>query len=537
MADELERALRARDLELMAQPRNPNAVRPVNPGLLDLPGGAVERLALLNQIFNPVEAIGQSMEAGSRLTASDTAAMDRLAALGDMLSGVAGVAGPAVAAGRAGIPAATAVMEGLLGASPTTQAAGDMARQFAEEEAGSVNLGGLHNALARIRDEARNMSVPYTTRGADFFQAPRTGGGRAKDPALYTPYSSLRQDVPPSEWEVSGREFVGLAENPQFVTPERLEGATLFGYTADPTMTNRTIESLNQAQFEAPVMQQGGHVFVDEPGRGFASELAAMRAKQLAWDRARAEGKRPVVTPMVMGTASGDASQHVSQTLVRAIQANADKVDPKFVPSLPAKLQEDYSKNISKKLGLLDPRLPAWLESKSGSERAAFVKALDKSPAAKAGVPSVAAVRWATTDPNLMGAGLLDSGYRLFEPSAGPLDVHGGELHSTYNAVINREGPSMTMGNTTRPWYLMFPDAAYEKMLASTPPGANMLNPTAMPKDLRAFQMNPKVSQELDAEWVDMNSRYDEILATQGKEAADLYALDAMTARAARRGL
>jgi hypothetical protein len=139
MADELERAIRQRDLGLLAEPRS-RGVQPRKPGLLDLPGGVTERLALLNQFLNPVEAIGQSMRAGERMMSPNMGGYDRLAALGDMLSGVAGVAGPAVAAGRAGIPAATAIIEGLLGGSPTTQAAGDMARQFGVDEYGGVPL-------------------------------------------------------------------------------------------------------------------------------------------------------------------------------------------------------------------------------------------------------------------------------------------------------------------------------------------------------------------------------------------------------------
>ncbi len=105
MADELERALLLRDLELMAQPRNPNAVQPGRAGLLDLGVGLPERLSLLNQIFNPVEAIGQSMSAGERMMSPNMGVMDRLAALGDMASGIAGVVAPVAAASRAGTPA------------------------------------------------------------------------------------------------------------------------------------------------------------------------------------------------------------------------------------------------------------------------------------------------------------------------------------------------------------------------------------------------------------------------------------------------
>ena len=140
MADELERALLLRDLELMGQPRNPNAVQPGRAGLLDVGVGLPERLSLLNQIFNPVEAIGQSMNAGERMMSPNMGVMDRLAALGDMASGIAGVVAPVAAASRAGTPAATALMEGLLGGSPTQQAAADMARGFVTDESGALKL-------------------------------------------------------------------------------------------------------------------------------------------------------------------------------------------------------------------------------------------------------------------------------------------------------------------------------------------------------------------------------------------------------------
>jgi len=150
MADELERALLLRDLELMGQPRNPNAVQPGRAGLLDVGVGLPERLSLLNQIFNPVEAIGQSMNAGERMMSPNMGVMDRLAALGDMASGIAGVVAPVAAASRAGAPAATALMEGLLGGSPD-----DIAR-FAADEAGS--LPGMGIGLPTPRNDAEAMA-------------------------------------------------------------------------------------------------------------------------------------------------------------------------------------------------------------------------------------------------------------------------------------------------------------------------------------------------------------------------------------------
>ena len=117
----------------------PQGIQPERAGILDV-GGIGQRLGLLNQIFNPVEAIGQSMNAGERMMSPNMGVMDRLAALGDMASGIAGVVAPVAAASRAGTPAATALMEGLLGGSPTQRAAADMARGFVTDESGALRL-------------------------------------------------------------------------------------------------------------------------------------------------------------------------------------------------------------------------------------------------------------------------------------------------------------------------------------------------------------------------------------------------------------
>lgn len=116
-------------------------VKPQTPGILDV-GGLREKLTLLNKTFNPVEAIGQSMRAGERMMSPDVPGWDRVAALGDMLSGVAGVAAPAAALARTGAPAATALMEGLLGWSPTREAVGDTARSVGRDVVDRLNQRG-----------------------------------------------------------------------------------------------------------------------------------------------------------------------------------------------------------------------------------------------------------------------------------------------------------------------------------------------------------------------------------------------------------
>ena len=129
------------------EPGDTMAPRRTAPGILDIGNGVTERLAFLNQTFNPVEGIGSAMRAGSRMVAPDQSYWDRIASLGEMASGVASIAAPMAAAKAIGVPAASAMMEGLLGFSPAGQAAGDMARQFGVDESGALRLfhGSPHN--------------------------------------------------------------------------------------------------------------------------------------------------------------------------------------------------------------------------------------------------------------------------------------------------------------------------------------------------------------------------------------------------------
>ena len=128
-------------------------------------------LGNINQMLNPVEGIGQSMDASRRMLAPDTAGWDRVAALGDMLSGVAGVAAPVAAAARAGTPAAMALMEGLLGWSPTSAAAKDTAKSIARTVAERANQRGpvptmgsnLGNLLGDVGEASTGIRAYHTT--------------------------------------------------------------------------------------------------------------------------------------------------------------------------------------------------------------------------------------------------------------------------------------------------------------------------------------------------------------------------------------
>lgn len=498
----------------------------------------------------PTASLERAGQASERMVAPDRTGMQRVGDLGAMLSETAGVAAPVMVATRAGMPAAQALQESLMGLSMGAQ---DTGRAIVDRlnqpgpvptmysnplfgPTGTPQTRGLLNELDFADSYVLDNTTPFQRLGASQFAQPRRDASRAKDLALYTPYSTIRQSgVAPSDWEVSGLTLPGASASAR--APADFEGGLLFGYPADSTPIDEVITGINGITLPRGVIQQGGHRFPDQ-GLGFASDERVLAPRASVWNRVYDDDRTPYVSPMTMGTAGGDFALHPALTMVQAIRGNVDNIDPSFTPKLPAALAETFP-------GLTDPRLTSWVQSLSGTQRSAFMKALDTGPAMAAGVPSVAAIRWATTDAPLQGADLLSSGFRVFQPEYGgvtPSDVGG---HYTYGATIGREGDSMTLGGP-RPWSLMFPDVAYGKISDSAAlaerrgrrmPGSNELpDARAMPKDLRAFQMNPNLSQEMDAEWVDTNSMYDEMLQNFGPEMANQYALEAMFARAARAG-
>lgn len=500
--------------------------------------------------MTPTATLERAGQASERMFDPARTSMERFGDFGSMLSETAGVVAPAAVAGRAAMPAAQAVQEGLLGFSMGAQDVGravvDRLNQPGQMPTlysnpffgpiGTPQTRGLLNELDFADAYNLQNATPFQRLGSSQFAAPRQAAGRATDLALYTPYSTRRQSVvAPSDWEVSGVALPGSGAAAR--TPADFEGGLLFGYPADSTPIDEVITSLNNIPLPRGVLQQGGHRFPDQ-GLGFASDERVLTPRVNTWNQIYESGRTPYVSPMTMGTAGGDFALHPALTMAQAIRGSADNIDPNFVPKLPAALSETFP-------GLTDPRITSWVQSLTGTQRSAFMKALDTGPAMAAGVPSAAAVRWATTDAPLQGADLLSSGFRVFQPEYGrvaPSDVGG---HYTYGATIGREGDSMTLGGP-RPWSLMFPDVAFGKITDSANlaerrgrrmAGSNELpDAKAMPKDLRAFQMNPNLSQEMDAQWVDTNSMYDEMMQKFGPEMANRYALEAMFARAARAG-
>lgn len=104
--------------------------------------GIPERLVVANEALNPVAGIYGAMDASGEMFAPNRTGYERAGSAADMLTNLSGALIPMAKAARGGTSGATALIEAMLGGSPTTQAAGDIAQKFATDESGSLRLFG-----------------------------------------------------------------------------------------------------------------------------------------------------------------------------------------------------------------------------------------------------------------------------------------------------------------------------------------------------------------------------------------------------------
>jgi hypothetical protein len=471
-----------------------------------------------------------------------------------MLSGVAGVAGPAVAAGRAGIPAATAIIEGLLGGSPTTQAAGDMARQFGVDESGALiiprapfDMGGGMPAADVVAP--LNAPQPYEMSGADILR---------------------RLEGVPSAAEVAGKEtgaigsgFTGILARGRSLLPEHyssgymtgetvppeaanwadLENKTIFGLVGDPT-ARKVLSRFGDTELRAPTKSEAGAEFADIPGYGWASARSAMASKMNAASKA----EDPYFTFLNMSEQSGDFAVHTGKTIGEAFRvapiasSNVPKIDEairKIGMAVTEEVQmpDGTIKKVSRTIrpfenfqSVADPNyVGEYIASlPSGTQRAAFVKGLDRANLQKMGVPDIGDIRLALANPDLVGRDWLSAGYRGFTPDvATGLLPTPSQAHSTYDTMIRKIGGAQTFdqGGGGVPANLLFRDLA-EAMRAKGTGGR--LVPTSA--DYKVYESSPyKGQQFMDSQAVELVSTFSEIENRFGRRAALQYANDLLS--------
>jgi hypothetical protein len=127
---------------------------------------------------NPVVSMERAGTASQGLLSDNATPMQRVGYAGDMLSNMAGVAAPVMVAGRAGLPAAQAIQEGLLGMSQAARLP-----EFMADESGALRLyqGSPHDFAAERFVRMPDGSTQYIVGRPDVLPDVPTGAEVLRD--------------------------------------------------------------------------------------------------------------------------------------------------------------------------------------------------------------------------------------------------------------------------------------------------------------------------------------------------------------------
>lgn len=305
--------------------------------------------------------------------------------------------------------------------------------------------------------------------------------------------------------------------------------------------------------FDTPVDSMAGFQYIDVPGQGYAGAQSASSSKY----RSALEADDPFYNSFLMAERSGDFSQHVNDIYgqmfkVSNIEASdVDSIDSsirRIGMSKIVKVLDDAGNVVKKPDGsaktksitvypfedftsVKDPAaLGNYLQGlPTGTQRAAFIKGMDKAGLHKMGVPKVADARIAAADPDQIGMDWGTVGYRTFTP-----DLEGGLLKTTpaqsttYDTGIDKIGNSQTLlgqGSRGIPANLFYRDLAESQREKGTGGGLIMTSP-----DYKIYEGSPKRAQQvIDSLAVETIDTFLEMEKRFGREQAIKYANDVVS--------
>lgn len=330
-------------------------------------------------------------------------------------------------------------------------------------------------------------------------------------------------------------------------------GRTSMAIVGDNT-GRHTVTGQGGALFKEPVDSMAGFQYIDVPGQGYAGAQSATSSKLNEAILEARKGNDPFYNSFLMAERSGDFSQHVNDIYGRMFQ-NAS-IDPSDVNKIDESIRKigmskivkvyDESGNVIKKpdgsaktksitvypfedfSSVKDPlSVGKYLQSlPTGTQRAAFIKGMDKAGLHKMGVPKVADARLAAADADQIGMDWGTVGYRIFTP-----DLEKGlikttpQQSTTYEAGVDKIGNSQTLlgqGSMGIPANLFYRDLAESQRAKGTGGKLLMTSP-----DYKIYEGSPKRSKQLiDNLAVETIDTFLEMERRFGREKAIQYAND-----------
>lgn len=372
-------------------------------------------------------------------------------------------------------------------------------------------LGGVGVSFGRIGwqpgDEliGQSLETAANVMGGTSLSAPARaagevalGAGPVRDPAMWHGISKLKLPKPISE--MSAVHVPNVTDAERVVAPSLFQGGKILPLLGDRTIAGTDLAQVNGFKFAEPVPMQGGHGFMAENADKGAAWASGRSVANRLGNVVRAEaGDAPVYGAYTaMGERSGDFSHHVSDTLSEMFKHSK-------VAKTPAKAFDAEMSQIAPGWpGIRSPQLKEYMGSAPGAVRSYFAKLMDTAPYQKAGFPSVAEARFATTDPRLLHEPTGASGLSIsrMDPSGRTFQDPAGQ-HLTYDT--NLAGEYVGGLPTSVPQEVMFPDIVKHLQ------GHIDASPSYKPRMDYLMARPPKgtpLVQDANQQWVDGVSQY-----------------------------
>tara|TARA_R110002096_G_C14592182_1_gene722111 strand:- start:361 stop:1767 length:1407 start_codon:yes stop_codon:yes gene_type:complete len=406
-------------------------------------------------------------------------------------------------------------------------------------------FGALKDILGYSRDGSqiaeRLSDIPSAREVAGFPVVPPAG--------LTTGVKSVQPNV------LSQHQSEGFMSD-ELIPPEQiaigdLKDKTLMSIVGDTT-GRHLVTGVSGEKFETPVKSLAGFQFTDVPGQGYAGDIGPTRSKL----NEALVTENPYYASVLMGEQSGDFALHTGEIFGEMFKnapiaaKNISKIN-KAIRNIgkPVKVKATDAKGAVIKnadgsfkmvgktvypyqnfTSVADPNaiLEYIKNLPTGTDRAYFLKGLDKGGLQKMGVPRVADARLAAADLDQIGMDWGTTGYRGFVP-----DVEKGlfpttpEQSTTYGTGIDKVGPSQSFTEEGRgiPGNLLFRDLAASRRDAGTGGRLVMSAP-----DYKVLEMSPKkAKQVVDDQLIEIISTFTELEKRGGRRAALQYAQELLS--------
>ena len=338
---------------------------------------------------------------------------------------------------------------------------------------------------------------------------------------------------------------------PQQSTIADLKGRTVMSIVGDPT-GRQTVTGVDGDMFETPVNSMAGFQYTDVPGQGYAGAEGATSSKL----NEALKTEDPFYMSILMAERSGDFAMHTGLILGEMFKnapiaaKNVSKIDEairNIGKPITVKVKDADGAFIRNADGTFktqgktiypyqnftsvsDPNaISEYIKNlPTGTDRAYFLKGLDKGGLQKMGVPKVGDARLAAADPNQIGMDWGTTGYRGFVPNLerGPFPTTARQS-TTYDTGIDKIGPSQTFLEEGRgiPANLLYRDLS--EIQRSREKGGNLVMNAA---DYKILESSPKKAKQLvDDQVIEIISTFTELERRGGRRAALQYAQELLS--------